>query len=585
MTGTALTWQRLRDLTPADFEAAGNRWHAVSNRAAADAVRVGQALTAPLRETQRGEAATAAVRRLERLRRNYEYVRTECGLVRTTLNGLATDLAEPQRRLRQALDEAAELRFTVHPDGSVAYPASTVDTLLGSQDTPAGRADGRGALPLDLAPGPAVRPLNPHADKAQALADSIARAVRAAVEIDARYARTLHGLRAAKGLDVTQAVLADVRRDAADVRATARDYLVGLIPYEGSPAERKAWWDALPDEQRQEFLRIAPDLIGDLDGIPATIRDQANRTYLPILMAELASRGDPESQTKLEALRLIQDRLAQPGGLPMYLLDIGAEGNGRAVVAYGNPDTSRHVATYVPGLGTKLDAEFVEDTMVRAEDTALGAQDIDPSSASIIWLGYDAPLSADVASTGDADRGAPAYNSFMSGLTATNEAGNPHFTAIGHSYGSLTVGTAARQSGGIPGVDDIILLGSPGVGVQKAEDLGVGRDHVFVGAAENDPVTHLPAKDEALLAGPGAVIYGDVYDKNNDDLYFGKDPSSEAFGAQRFKTDPGPMPVMELGGFQAHSQYFTPGLDSESASNIARVVGGTSHRVTEEERR
>lgn len=63
------------------------------------------------------------------------------------------------------------------------------------------------------------------------------------------------------------------------------------------------------------------------------------------------------------------------------------------------------------------------------------------------------------------------------------------------------MGTAARQAGGIPGADDVILLGSPGVGVDRAQDLGVSKEHVFVGAADHDPVTHLPSKDEALVGG------------------------------------------------------------------------------------
>ncbi len=224
--------------------------------------------------------------------------------------------------------------------------------------------------------------------------------------------------------------------------------------------------------------------------------------------------------------------------------------------------------------------------MKRAQDTALGARRRDPSSASIVWLGYDAPQHVDVMGTGDAERGAPSYNRFMDGLQAANRHGDPHLTAIGHSYGSLTVGTAAKQSGGIPGVDDIILLGSPGVGVDKAQDLGVGKEHVFVGSAENDPVTHLPTKDEVALAGPvGVFFYGDAFDRGDDDIYFGKDPASEAFGAQRFKVDPGPRPIMELGGFDAHSQYFTPEKDRVSADNIAAVVAGHPQGIIKEEHR
>ncbi|MGW0467373.1 alpha/beta hydrolase [Streptomyces sp. NPDC003027] len=595
MTGTALTWQQLRDLKTSEFEDAGDKWHEVSNRADSDRVRVDRTMSAKLRETQESDSAEAALGRLQRLSRNFRYLHSECGLIRTALNGLAADLAEPQRQLKQALDEAETLRFTVHDDGSVSYPAATAQTLIGEKDAPGGAARGSARLPLESpgfgedASGP-FNPLNPNAEKAQAIADRVARAVRAAAEIDARYAKTLDGLRAATGLDVTEATLKDVLRDTADVRSTADMYLRDDVPSDGTPAERKAWWDSLTGEQRQEYLDVAPDMIGGLDGIPAVARDEANRNYLPVLIDDLARNDDGGSETKLDALRSIQDKLNKTSDPPMFLLGIGDEGNGRAIVAYGNPDTSRNVSAYVPGLGTKLNGEFVEGTMKRAQDTAIGARDVDPSSAAIIWLGYDAPQHVDVMSKGDAERGAPAYNQFMAGLSATNENKDPHVTAIGHSYGSLTVGTAATRSGGIPGADDIILLGSPGVGVDRAQDLGVGKDHVFVGAADNDPVTHLPTKDEAAagmrMGGPmGVRVARDLLDWGDDDVYFGKDPASEAFGARRFKVDDGPRMVLERGLFDAHSQYFTPDLDPESARNIAKIVAGTPEKISTEEHR
>ncbi|MGA4955798.1 alpha/beta hydrolase [Streptomyces lavendulocolor] len=579
------TWQALRDLRPDVLEDAGDAWHAVSGRSGADRVRVDRLMTARLRETQDSRSAAAALARLQRLSRNYHYLHTECGLIRTTLNALAADLAVPQRQLRQALDEAAELRFTVHEDGSVSFPAATTATLAGDAPTQGGHARGDARLPLDRAPDlsgapPAVRPLNPNAEKAQALADRIARAVRAAADIDRKYAATLDRLRAAKGLDVTAATLADAARDTAGVRAAAGRHLGDGIPADRSPAELKAWWDNLPEEQRREYLDIAPDLIGGLDGIPAAARNEANRNHLPVLIDELARRHDDDSRTKLEALRMIQDRLREPSVPPMYLLGIGDEGNGRAIISYGNPDTSRNVSAYVPGLGTKLDGEFVEDTMKRAEDTAIGARRLDPSSASIIWLGYDAPQHLDVATAADAENGAPAYNRFMASLEATNSNTDSHLTAIGHSYGSFTVGTAAKQSDGIPGVDDVILLGSPGVGVDRAEDLGVAKEHVFVGSADNDLVTRMPAGQQNWAGAAGAAVgaplgplgsaasayvMGDVADQGDDDLYFGRDPASEAFGAQRFKVDPGPHAVLQGGGFSAHSQYFTPRKDQVSA--------------------
>lgn len=94
------------------------------------------------------------------------------------------------------------------------------------------------------------------------------------------------------------------------------------------------------------------------------------------------------------------------------------------------------------------------------------------------------------------------------------------------------------------------------------------------------------AKDEVALAGPlGVFLYGDVFDRGDDDIYFGKDPASEDFGAQRFKVDPGPKPILEMGGFDAHSQYFTPEKDMVSAENIASIVAGKPEDVIKEEYR
>ncbi|MFE7138153.1 alpha/beta hydrolase [Streptomyces sp. NPDC057644] len=610
MTGT-LTWQLLRDLKISELTEAGDAWHEVSGRSASDRARVDRAMSAKLRETEESESAEAALGRLRRLSRNFQYVHTECGLVRTALNGLAGDIAEPQNQLKQALADAAALNFSVHEDGAVSYPAVEVEDVTGAKrDASGGKAQGSYRLPLEppglgspgqqsLHPGyPRLKQANPNAEKAQDVADRIARAVRSAREIDARYAKTLNALKAEKGLDVTAATLKDVARDTADVRSTAGMHLAEEVPEDKSPAERKKWWEGLADEQRQEYLKIAPDLIGDLDGIPAVTRDEANRTYLPVLMDDLARQGGDEAKTKLDALRMIQGKLSEPSHPPMFLLGIGDEGNGRAIVSYGNPDTSKHVSAYVPGLGTKLDGDFVKGTMKRAQDTAIAAQDVDPSSASIIWLGYDAPQSADVMVRGDAQRGAPAYNEFMAGLSATNANEDPHVTAIGHSYGSLTVGTAAKESGGIPGVDDVILLGSPGVDAQKATELGVGREHVFVGAADNDPVTHLPTKPETALgwamgsalggplSGPVGIEVGrDLFDVGNDDVYFGKDPASKAFGAQRFEVGDGPRMVFEAGKFDAHSQYFDPELDEVSVDNIATIVGGRPEDIVREKHR
>ena len=595
MSGSVLTWAKLRDLKCAELEGAADGWGRASNRADAARDRIEQQLLNGLRETQQGEAADAAVGRLRQLSQNFQYVYTECGLLRTTLNSLAHEMRAQQRALADALDDAAALKFTVHADGSVTYPAAG-EGLVDGKPLLGGTASG-GGVPGLVAPSGLVAP-NPNTAKAQDIADRVVKAVRTAAEIDWRYARILRRLRAEEGLKVPDSTWTDAAGDVAAVRGAARGYLKDRIPLDASPAERGAWWAGLTQEQREEYLAVYPDQIGNLDGIPALVRDTANRDNLQLLIGKLEGRDDEESVTKLAGLREIDRQLQavpKAGEPPMYLLGIGDEGNGRAIVSFGNPDTAKNVAAYVPGLNTALDKGFAEGDLKRARDTAIGVRKFDPSGAAIAWLGYDAPQAPDglasLAVMGEerAEKGGRSFNGFMGGMAATNENENPHFTAIGHSYGSRTVGAATQHNGGIPGVDDIVLVGSPGVGVDRAEDLGVGREHVFVGAAENDVVTKTPSRLQTnlgVVAGPVGYMVGGLADRGDDDRWFGKDPASEAFGARRFPAQEGPPLIGAQGvSTDAHSQYFDPQRDAKSADSIVLVSVGHSHKVKMEEPR
>ncbi|MFE7358613.1 alpha/beta hydrolase [Streptomyces sp. NPDC057543] len=639
-TASGLTWQRLRDLELSELADAADGWRAASSFADAARERVDGDMSGKLTKTQDSESARAAVKRLKRLSENYHYVRTETGLIRGALDGLASELRTPQRRLRDALGDAASYGYTVNDNGSIDYPAGgknemTGDTMPGGSvvgnngligaGNPGLYRDANGMLDPALGPGgPVLKSPNPHRAKAQDVADRLAHAVREAREIDERYSSALNKLRAAPGLTVDTKTWADVALDADAVSQAAHNYVEKHLPLDKSPAERKEWWDHLGKEQREEYIAAFPELIGNLDGIPALVRDEANRENLQMLIGKLDGKHDDASRDMLGGLKKIQEKLEQGSEPPMYLLGIGDEGNGRAIIAYGNPDAADNVSAYVPGLGTKLDAEFAGGTVNRALQTAIGAQEADPSSrtSSIVWLGYDAPqvTPGDLASgnsvmfTNDAEAGAPDYNAFMEGISATHESGDPHVTAIGHSYGSLTVGLAAQEKGGIPGADDIILVGSPGTGADNAQDLNVGKDHVFVGAADNDVVTKLPNHAEASgmvsgavgggsagfvlgagMAGPpGALIGGGAgafvggiagytaQDAQTDpsERWFGTDPASGNFGATRFMVDDGATLIEDRGEMSAHSNYFNPMKDQDSADNIAKIVVGKSGKIS-----
>ncbi|MEV6675104.1 alpha/beta hydrolase [Streptomyces sp. NPDC051162] len=563
-----VTIDELTKLDRSKLTKAADAWSKVSNRASVAMGRVEGQMLATLRGTQEGDAAKASLKQLTRLSKNYQYIHAECGLIRTALSGLAEELEGPQNKLKQALKDAADLKFTVNPDGSVKYPPTEAAKVPFVQQ-PA-RA---GGLPL-------MAKSDPNQAKAQDIADRIATAIQDANGIDGRYAKALKKLNTNGKLDQTD--FSDVALDLKDVQSAARKYASEMKGRRGkSPKENLDWWTKKSQEEKEKFITLFPDQIGYLDGLPSMVRDRANRDYLPMLMGELEGQSDEKSATMLKGLLGIDEKLKKGSVPPMLLLGIGDQGEGRAIVSYGNPDTSRNVSVYVPGLGTKLNEDFADGGLNRAFYTADGARVYDKSTASIVWLGYDAPQSADVMGKGRAEAGAPAYQSFLQGIRATNENPGAHVTAIGHSYGSLTLGRATQRTGGLP-VDDIVLVGSPGTGVDKAEDLGVGKDHVYVGSAQNDPVTWLPSKQNVsdLVFGglprlAGKYIAGEILGKDDDQLWFGRDPADKGFGAQRFKVDDGPIPLLDGEGLTpAHSNYFNPHKDKRSADNIAAVVAG-----------
>ncbi|MFJ6073046.1 alpha/beta hydrolase [Streptomyces sp. NPDC093065] len=589
----------LKALKPSEYSEAADGYRAISNTADAARERIDKQVTKAMRKANEGAAADAAQKQLTKLSENFHYTQVECGLITGALDGFSFEIAAPRRRLLEALDDAAALGYAVSAEGDITFPAGGKNELTGAE-IPGGTAVGNNGM-LDssnrglygpdnrglYSPGTAgtggldIHRGNPHHAKAQDIADRIAHAVAEAKLIDTRYSDALGQLKAAPGLSVTSKTWADVASDVDAVSWAALDYVQDHIPMDKSPADRKEWWDNLSEEERDEYKTAFPEIIGGLDGIPAVVRDEVNRENLQMLIAKLEGQDDDTSRAQLEGMKGIQEKLSKPSQPPMFLLGIGDEGNGRAIVSYGNPDTSKNVSAYAPGLGTTLDGDFADDTVRRAYQTAKGAYKYDHSTASIVWLGYDAPGFTEVASTTLANRGAPAYSSFMEGIQATNENADPHVTAIGHSYGSLVVGTAAREHGGIPGVDDIVLLGSPGTGAQTADELNVGKGHVFAASAGNDPVSWLPAASSLIGPAPAVVNFLD------DERWFGRDPVSDDFGATRMESGDGPLPLWLSGEgpTPAHSGYFDSERNPSAANNVAKIVGGRPDLVTTEESR
>jgi hypothetical protein len=544
---------------------------------------VDREIAAPLQTSWRGADADAAQTRLTRLSRNYEYANAESGSVSTLLSAAAEELAAQQKALQQALDDAQELGFTVADDGSVSYPPAAPFTHGGNTDQP----------PSDpglllVAPGATPTSGDPNEGKAQEIADRIDAAVRQATDIDEHYTAALGKLKADSGLDVTDHTWVQVAQAQSATAALAAPALhLDGIPSGDSPATNAAWWKSLSADMQREYLATMPDRIGALDGLPAETRDQANRVVMleshAQLEGQLAALGSAPKQYltfkggeiqnpawtqwnaqvsqlkgQLAGIESLQARLDGSGGLgsdglglpPAYLLGFDTKGNGHAILAQGNPDLAAHTAFFVPGTGSNM--SNIGGDVHRMSDLWEWSQAMSTQPVSTItWLGYDAPQDLVQATTRSyADAAAPLLDKFSTGLAVAHQGAPGHITAIGHSYGSTVVGSAAIH--GHLGVSDIVVAGSPGMEVGRASDLGVG-NHVWEESAGWDPVP-MAGRDFSGLPGIDPVTGDPVV------------PYESAFGAHRMATNTG-----------GHSAYWNPG--TLSLSNQAYVVTGNYGRV------
>lgn len=133
----------------------------------------------------------------------------------------------------------------------------------------------------------------------------------------------------------------------------------------------------------------------------------------------------------------------------------------------------------------------------------------------ITWVGYDAPQDIlDAASETYAERAKADLDRFQDGLRVTHEGTPSHNTLIGHSYGSTVIGHTARDEG--IDADELVFVGSPGVGVDHASQLNFPINHVFATVAEHDIIhlANLEVRDE--YGNPHDVVHG--FDPTGPDL-------------------------------------------------------------------
>ena len=593
-----------------DWEAAGTRFEKLSAEF--------RSQTGTLFEgSWTGAAADAAGASLSGLSARLTATIEDMAAMAALYRDAATGVSGAQALLRAAEDLAASHGLVIEASGEVT---------LAAPPGAAARLAGSGAMITAVPPA------------AQAVADLVGRALARAGEVD----------------NQVSAQLARLPGSAAAVAAAGR--LAGeigreMMPPAGlTPAEAHDWWQALSRPAQDQLIREFPAAIGWMNGLPATARNAASRlamsqqkASLGRELAELEAHPPPVTdylgakagyvpdpaftrwqaqvagiEHRLAGITALQQALALGGhgGLPpAYLLGFSTAGIGKAIVAFGNPDTADTTVTYVPGVGTALTGALGNSQ--RAANLWQQAHRHDPgqSLSSIFWLDYNAPQLSltdilkdlQIGSPADAVAGAKALAGFQAGLAAAHVAGLPDRTVLlGHSYGTLVIGEAAAHDGVRP--SDVIFVGSPGVGVNQAAQLGLPASHVWAGANVNDPVPDLPPHAEALLpnvaadgaAGAvGSLLTGGSVKQGAEEGAltplliahaqdpsagsFGTNPASPAFGGHDFTANfvPGEPPGFSLPyfmTFKAHSSYWTP--NSASLINMGYIVDGQYNLVT-----
>ena len=251
------------------------------------------------------------------------------------------------------------------------------------------------------------------------------------------------------------------------------------------------WWREATEAERRNLVATAPEVAGALDGVPYSIRDDANRAVLDKLMnretAQLKTAPDNgQTRQTLVALKAIKTAISGMRDPRRYLITLVDEELPLAAVAVGNLDTAEQVTFSVPGMGTysndmSLWTQSAENLFLA--QAQVGAPE---EHAVVAWINYRTPPPGIDATLGAyATRGAPRLTADIEGLYATR-LDNPVDTVsvVAHSYGSTTAANAIADAA--LDLFAFVMLGSAGIEGRIPNAKALHAEHVYAGKATAD---------------------------------------------------------------------------------------------------
>ena len=328
-----------------------------------------------------------------------------------------------------------------------------------------------------------------------------------------------------------------------------------------SPAVRaravKDCFATLTPLQQAELADAEPDIVGDLDGAPPTVRYAANRISIQqeytreLAYSTTLKPGDDafdRTRARVDTLRGFlnprEQKFVDPATKKITTREIPRQflvfdpafgsvadpkatpyPDGRVAEVVGDLQTADNVAFRVPGITNRLDNfngfgsgayNLVQDPNQRGAERG--------DTAVVSWLGYDTPEIGDCVDPAKAVTGGKALADFRAGISVDIKPGATT-DVFAHSYGTL-VTSKALQDG--MHVDNVVFMGSPGLGpnIDSVADFHLPGTRFYAMRAPKDMVSYTqglgsdPAdfKDITRLGTDGADGHSMYYDENTGSL-------------------------------------------------------------------
>ncbi|RZT12956.1 alpha/beta hydrolase family protein [Kribbella sp. VKM Ac-2569] len=327
------------------------------------------------------------------------------------------------------------------------------------------------------------------------------------------------------------------------------------LPHDRAVGEVDTFFRSLPSETAKALAESRPEQVGPLEGAPPELRYRANHLILVAAQQRLHALVESREATLAQRRRLVTiNEMLQPAGkrldvdadgkrvevdVPRQFLLVEPEGQGRMIEVQGDLRTARNIAVLVPGMNNDL--ERVRSQSVRAKEIG---EEAGPGTATVVWLGYHAPLGlTEGRSTESSRAAAPLLCRFQEGLAVV--APDAKITLIGNSYGAQVVSRAMLERAR---AHRYLLTGSPGADprvTSAAQMTPPGTELFAVARSRGDYVSY------AEQHGPDPASFPDVV---------------------RIETD------NERVQITGHMGYFNK--NSESMTNVGRIVRGDLDAIT-----